>query len=343
MGENVFNNAVKIARAKVIGPWRWWRTYGGAGHSDFVHDIARVVLNLRCNSSATERVNSMYKNVIGLRRCRMNNDRAEKLVYTYVNSRAMKKAREAQREQGNAEAKEINIFELPKLNFDSENQDPNVYGSLGHEPLTSIGVDAFVADDHVHELHDIIEGLTAREHHVEEGSSARAPSHHHLSGIDEEADFAVSDEGENHDDNTLSDDDMNLTPKTQREIDEMLERQDKRARGLGVDDKDCKTPPYPRVARRARVIPCTTPLASHTLPNDPMHLVSTLPMHDYVARASHQPINTSTHQPINPSAPSTHPYQHPIQGFNNQFMLNPYHVGMSVNLHLGNAMHPPPP
>jgi hypothetical protein len=53
----------------------------------------------------------------------MNNDRAEKLVYiTYANSRAMKKARKAQRKQGNAEAKEINILELPKLKLDSENQ-----------------------------------------------------------------------------------------------------------------------------------------------------------------------------------------------------------------------------
>ena len=66
--DNIFNNSVKVDRAKILGPWKWWSTYAGASHGDFAHDIARVVLNLRCNASATERVNSMYKNVIGIRR-----------------------------------------------------------------------------------------------------------------------------------------------------------------------------------------------------------------------------------------------------------------------------------
>ncbi len=97
----------------------------------------------------------MYKHVIGLRRFRMNNDRAEKLVYTYVNSRAMKNAREVQRDQAYAEAKELPLFELPKMMFDLRNQDPHVYGSVGDEPLSAIGVDSFVADDHVRELYDM--------------------------------------------------------------------------------------------------------------------------------------------------------------------------------------------
>ncbi len=33
-----------------------------------------------------------------------------------------------------------------------------MYGSLGHDSLTSIGLDAFDASDHVHELHDVMEG-----------------------------------------------------------------------------------------------------------------------------------------------------------------------------------------
>ena len=66
-------------------------------------------------------------------------------------------------------------------------QDPDVYGSLGHEPLISIGVDAFVANDHVHELCDVTTCLISHEHHVEaEGSSTRASSHT-LTGIGEEA------------------------------------------------------------------------------------------------------------------------------------------------------------
>ncbi len=55
------------------------------------------------------------------------------------------------------------------------------------------------------------------------------------------------------------------------------------------------------------------------------------------------PLQPLPHQlPVNPSAPCSHPYQHPMHGFNNSFMLNPYHSGMSVNLHLGNSMLPLP-
>jgi hypothetical protein len=137
----------------------------------------------------------MHKNVIGLRKCRMNNDRAdEKLVYIYVNSRAMKQAGEVQRQQRIAETKEIYSFELPKLQFDSGKQDPYVYGSLGHEPLIFISFDAFVANDHVPELQDLTIGLLANEHRVEEDSST---SSHPLSGIGEEAELSMSDEGDN--------------------------------------------------------------------------------------------------------------------------------------------------
>ncbi len=53
------------------------------------------------------------------------------------------------------------------------------------------------------------------------------------------------------------------------------------------------------------------------------------------------PLQPLSHQHfVNPSAPSIHPYQHPIHGFNNTFMLNPYHYCMSVKLHVGNAMPP---
>jgi hypothetical protein len=169
----------------------------------------------------------MYKNVIGIHKCRMNNDRAVKLVYTYVSSRALKQAREVQRERRIAEVKAIDCFEVPKLKFDSGKQDHDVYGSLGHEPLTSIGVEAFVEDDHVHELNDAILGLSAIEHDVEEVPSTRATSHH-LSGIDE-AKLAVSDEEDDQEEDSSSDDGMDLTPKTRREVDEMLERQDKRS------------------------------------------------------------------------------------------------------------------
>ena len=35
-----------------------------------------------------------------------------------------------------------------------------MYGSLGHDALlSSVGLDAFVANDQFHELHDIVKGL----------------------------------------------------------------------------------------------------------------------------------------------------------------------------------------
>jgi len=75
----------------------------------------------------------------------------------------MKCVRKHQREVNLADAKDLPLFELPKLIFDSRSdQDPQVFGSLAHDSLASIGVDAFVANDHVHELHDIMEGLSVR-------------------------------------------------------------------------------------------------------------------------------------------------------------------------------------
>ena len=92
------------------------------------------------------RINFMYKHIIGVKRCRIHNDRAAKLVYTYVNSRTMKFVRERQRELAHAEAKELPIFQLPELIFNpSLDQDPQVYSSLGHDALTNVGLDAFVA------------------------------------------------------------------------------------------------------------------------------------------------------------------------------------------------------
>jgi hypothetical protein len=73
---NIFSNHLKIARANVIGPWKWWGNYVGIAHGEFAQIIARTVLNLRCNASATERINSMYKHIIGVKRCRINNDKA---------------------------------------------------------------------------------------------------------------------------------------------------------------------------------------------------------------------------------------------------------------------------
>ena len=59
VGDSVFNNIAKVSLASIIGSWRWWRIYAGVAHSEFVQNIARVVLNIRYNASATERAKSM--------------------------------------------------------------------------------------------------------------------------------------------------------------------------------------------------------------------------------------------------------------------------------------------
>ena len=147
---------MKIFRSNIIGPWKWWSIFAGSANGGFFQDTARVALNIHCNASATERVNSMYKHVIGLGRARMNNDRTDKLAFIYVNSRSMKSVCEHQRDLVLAESKETPLYALPRLLFDNTHQEPHVYGSLGHDNLTSIDLDAFVANDHVHELHDVM-------------------------------------------------------------------------------------------------------------------------------------------------------------------------------------------
>ena len=120
----------------------------------------------------------------------MNNDWAAKLAYVYVNSRSMNKVCEHQRELKVSESKGAPLYALPKLLVDNTISKSLmcVYGSLGYDNLNSIGLDAFVASDHVHELHDVMEGRrvpgdeddTVRKHYVLsilEGSPSSSTSH----------------------------------------------------------------------------------------------------------------------------------------------------------------------
>ncbi len=43
---DIFSNFEKISGSNIIGPWKWWRIYGGSANGDFVQAIARVVLNI---------------------------------------------------------------------------------------------------------------------------------------------------------------------------------------------------------------------------------------------------------------------------------------------------------
>ena len=65
----------------------------------------------------------------------MKNERAEKLVYTYVIFRMTKRVREYRRDQAVVELNELPIYALPKLIFNKTSEDPRVYGPLGHDPL----------------------------------------------------------------------------------------------------------------------------------------------------------------------------------------------------------------
>ena len=57
---------------------------------------------------------------------------------------------------------------------------------------------------------------------------------------------------QNEEEYILLDDDMELSPTAQRELDLILERQNKGGRGQGEVDGECRTPPYQRAARSAR-------------------------------------------------------------------------------------------
>lgn len=104
----------------------------------------------------------MYDRIIGLTRARIRNDRAEKLVYIYVNLKSLQRVGEIVKERELAIRNQTPIFKLPKLAFDilddnSENQDRDLYGSLSSEAVARAS-ENFVDDDSVHELFDVMAG-----------------------------------------------------------------------------------------------------------------------------------------------------------------------------------------
>jgi hypothetical protein len=109
--------------------------------------------------------------------------------------------------------------------------------------MICVGVDAFVADDHIHELHDIMEGLSVPGNVVE---VSRNPT------VEEE-----EEEKEEEEENSMdTDGDMTFSPEEEREMEQILERQSKRARGERLDgDKENKTPPHPRASTRPKETP----------------------------------------------------------------------------------------
>jgi hypothetical protein len=74
------------------------------------------------------------------------------------------------------------------------------------------------------------------------------------SGFEESPSSGLSNpvERSEKDGNASSDHDMELSLEVQRELDLISERQNKRAREEGGEDRECRAPPYPRVARAER-------------------------------------------------------------------------------------------
>ena len=99
-----------------------------------------------------------------------------------------------------------------------------MYGSLSHENLISIGLYAFVANDHVHELHDVMEGLVDPGHEDNSVGMQGVVA----SGFEESLSCGLPSPAERiEDENALSDEDMDFSIEVQREIELLLERQNK--------------------------------------------------------------------------------------------------------------------
>ena len=104
-------------------------------------------------------------------------------------------------------------------------------GSLGHDNLSAIGLASFIANDHVHELHDVMEGLVVPGHEDDSAMMQGVDP----SGFEESPSSGLSNpvERSEKDENASSDHDMELSLEVQRELDLISERQKKRAREEG--------------------------------------------------------------------------------------------------------------
>ena len=153
----VFNNLEKLGKASMLGAFKWWETFAGQAHGQFVEHIARRVLNVRCSAAATERANSTYSRVIGIKRNRMTNPRAEKVVYVYMNLRSLEMYDRAMELEDDDAVREYHRYRLPQLTSEGNYQDPELYGSLADERLKIVG-SSFSVEDAVHEMFDELVG-----------------------------------------------------------------------------------------------------------------------------------------------------------------------------------------
>ena len=107
----------------------------------------------------------------------------------------------------------------------------------------------FVANDHVHEPHDIKEGLSVPGNIVDGSRN---------SNVGEEDVSTVVDDAQLTEKKGLNDEDdeINFSPEEEREMELILERQSKRAREdrLSGDKESKSPPPQLRAARRPRQV-----------------------------------------------------------------------------------------
>jgi hypothetical protein len=126
---------------------------------------------------------------------------------------------------------------------------------------------------------------------------------------------------ESEEGNAYSDDAMELTFKAQKEIDLILDKRNKRERGERKEDRECRTPTYPRAVGAARVVSGARAVGEgeeRGVDNEP---IDVLAVRQGIQHTPSIPLHIDAyHAPF----PSMMP--HRIQ------------TGMMLNLHLNNAM-----
>ena len=111
---------------------------------------------------------------------------------------------------------------------------------------------------------------------------------------------------------------MELTSVAQREVDLILDRQNKRAKEEGKEDRECRTPPYPRAARVLSGAGAVGEREERGVDDEP---IATLVARQGIQHAPSIPMHIDAYHPPFPTM-----MPHQIQ------------TGMMLNLHLNHAM-----
>ena len=90
--KGVFAQPQAVNDRATMNTLSWWHMYGGAAPE--LYSLAIRVLSQSVNTSCAERCWSTYSYIHSVKRNRLNNDRAEKLVFVHYNHRLLSRNRE---------------------------------------------------------------------------------------------------------------------------------------------------------------------------------------------------------------------------------------------------------